>query len=44
MIKDLITDETYLDDVVCETWEELVDIGGPACGTGGGGAAVPAVD
>mgnify|MGYP000011779095 CR=1 FL=1 len=28
MIKDLITDETYLDDVVCETWEELVDIGG----------------
>lgn len=28
MIKDLIVDETYLDDVVCSSWEELVDIGG----------------
>lgn len=28
MLKDLITDETYLEDVVCSTWDELVDIGG----------------
>lgn len=27
MICDLITDKTYLDDVVCSNWEELVDIG-----------------
>lgn len=28
MIRDLIVDETYLDDVVCQSWEELVEIGG----------------
>lgn len=28
MIRDLITDKTYLEDVACATWEELVDIGG----------------
>ena len=28
MIRDLITEETYLEDVLCKTWEELVDIGG----------------
>lgn len=27
MISDLITDKTYLDDVTCSSWEELVDIG-----------------
>ncbi|MEE0698291.1 MAG: PTS sugar transporter subunit IIA [Oscillospiraceae bacterium] len=27
MIRDLITDKTYLDDIVCNSWEELVDIG-----------------
>lgn len=28
MLKDLITDETFLEDVVCASWDELVDIGG----------------
>ena len=28
MLKDLITDETYLEDVKCADWSELVDIGG----------------
>ncbi len=28
MICDLITDQTYLEDVVCTSWEELVEIGG----------------
>ena len=28
MICDLITDQTYLEDVVCTTWEDLVEIGG----------------
>ncbi len=28
MICDLITDYTYVDDVVCTSWEELVEIGG----------------
>lgn len=28
MIRDLITDQTYLEDVVCNSWEELVEIGG----------------
>lgn len=28
MICDLITDRTYLEDVVCTSWEELVEIGG----------------
>ena len=28
MISDLITDQTYLEDVVCANWEELVEIGG----------------
>ena len=28
MICDLITEETYLEDVKCNSWEELVDIGG----------------
>lgn len=28
MLKDLITDETFLEDVVCTSWDELVDIGG----------------
>lgn len=28
MLKDLITDEMYLEDVVCSSWDELVDIGG----------------
>ena len=28
MIRDLITDETYLENVKCGSWEELVDIGG----------------
>ena len=28
MIRDLITEETYLEDVKCNSWEELVDIGG----------------
>lgn len=28
MICDLIRDETYLEDVVCKTWEELVELGG----------------
>ncbi len=27
MIRDLITDKTYLDDIVCNSWEEMVDIG-----------------
>lgn len=28
MIRDLVTDATYLENVVCCDWEELVDIGG----------------
>lgn len=28
MLKDLITDKTYREDVVCRSWDELVDIGG----------------
>lgn len=28
MIRDLITDKTFLEDVVCSSWEELVDISG----------------
>ncbi|PWM01061.1 MAG: hypothetical protein DBY06_05805 [Clostridiales bacterium] len=28
LICDLITEETYLEDVKCNSWEELVDIGG----------------
>ncbi len=28
MIRDLIRDDTYLENVACSTWEELVDIGG----------------
>ena len=28
MIRNLITEETYLEDVKCNSWEELVDIGG----------------
>ena len=28
MILDLITDETFLEDVECRSWEEAVDIGG----------------
>ena len=28
MICDLITDQSYLEDVVCADWEELVEIGG----------------
>lgn len=28
MICDLITEETYLEDIKCNSWEELVDIGG----------------
>lgn len=28
MIKDLVTEKNYIDDIVCETWEELVDIVG----------------
>lgn len=28
MICDLITDQTFLEDVVCESWEELVEIAG----------------
>lgn len=28
MIRDLITEKTYRDDVVCNDWETLVDIGG----------------
>lgn len=28
MMRDLITEETCLEDVACATWEELVDIGG----------------
>lgn len=28
MLKDLITDEMYLEDVVCSSWDALVDIGG----------------
>ena len=27
MISDLITDKTFLDDVVCSSWEEVVDVG-----------------
>lgn len=27
MMRDLITEETYLDDVECSTWEEVVDVG-----------------
>lgn len=29
MLRDLITDKTYLEDVVCSDWEELVDV---SCG------------
>ena len=28
MIYDLVTDKTYLEDVACSSWDELVDIGG----------------
>ncbi len=28
MIKDLITDQTYLDELTCDDWEELVELGG----------------
>lgn len=28
MIADLITEKTFLNDVVCDSWEELVDIAG----------------
>lgn len=28
MMKDLITNETFLENVECQTWEELVELGG----------------